>query len=96
MAERYSERILEYCRAAGIDVPAGFHRHPASRYAVIDVEATPPKLVARTWFKQEDVSYYLANVAAGRRVRVLDFKESEELLLCPDGSLRRGGGSFAP
>jgi hypothetical protein len=94
MAERYSKRIREYCQSAGIDIPAGFNRQPASRYAVIDLEATPPKLVARTWFKVEDVSYFLANLAADRRVRVLDFKDHIELLSGPDGALRHGE-SFA-
>jgi hypothetical protein len=95
MAERYSERIREYCKLAGIDVPAGFDRHSAHRYAVIDLDANPPKLVARTWFRQEDVAYYVANLAAGRRLRVLDFKEREELLPGPNGALHRGG-RFAP
>lgn len=40
---------------------------------------TPPKLVAKTWFNQEDLVYYLQNLAADKVVRILDFKELQEL-----------------
>jgi hypothetical protein len=71
---RYSQVIGEYCRTHGVEVPDGFHRHSASRYAVI-LEGTPPKLVARTWFKQADVVYYLRHIASGPVREILDFKE---------------------
>lgn len=80
MAERYTDRIKEYCEASGIEIPAGFYRYPASRYAIIDTEPIPPKLVAKTWFNQEDVLYFLKTMAAGRRLRILHFKDRQELV----------------
>ena len=90
MAEKFTDRIKEYCEASGIEIPVGFYRHAASRYVAIDIEASPPKLVAKTWFKQEDMIYYLKNLAAGKRMRVLDFKAREELLFEGGEGLRRG------
>ena len=84
---RYSRAIEEYCSSQGISIPAGFHRHPASRYAVV-LAGEPPQLVATTWFKQEDVIYYLKH--SDRSVSmILDFKERVELQF--NGSrLKRG------
>ena len=90
MAEKYTDRIKDYCESSGYDIPSGFYRHPASRYAVIDMEAQPPKLVAKTWFNQEDVIYYLQNFSAGKEVRVLDFKERQELVREDGKTLKRG------
>ncbi len=90
MPATYSSRIKEYCAAREIEIPVGFHRHPASRYAAIIASATPPKLVAKTWFDQADVVYYLRNVPEGERVRILDFHDRHELQLAPDGKLIRG------
>ena len=90
MAEKFTDRIKEYCEACGIEIPVGFYRHAASRYVAIDIEASPPKLVAKTWFKQEDVIYYLKNLTAGKKMRILDFKEREELLFEGGEGLRRG------
>jgi len=36
-------------------------------------------LIAKTWFKQEDVAYYMTKLAVGRQIRLLDFKERREL-----------------
>jgi hypothetical protein len=90
MAEKYTDRIKEYCEVVGIEIPAGFYRHSASRYAVIDTGPVPPKLVAKTWFNQEDVVYYLKNMAGGRQVRILDFKDRQELVLDGGERLKRG------
>jgi hypothetical protein len=90
MPEKYKDRIEVYCKQAGIEIPIGFYRHSASRYAVIDLELTPPKLVAKTWFKQEDAVYYLVNLSAGRKTRVLDFKERCELVFNGKSTLERG------
>jgi hypothetical protein len=57
MEERYVDRIRRYCEANGIAIPIGF-RDAAQRYAVIDLSG-PPKLIARTWFNQADVVYYI-------------------------------------
>lgn len=93
MAEKFTDRIKQYCESSGVDIPAGFYRHPASRYAVIDTGVTPPKLVAKTWFKQEDVVYYLRNLAADKVVRILDFKDRRELSV-ENGKTLKHGASF--
>ena len=90
MAEKFTDRIKEYCESSGVEIPAGFYRHPASRYAVIDFGVAPPKLVAKTWFSQEDVVYYLQNLAADKVVRVLDFKDRQELKVANNKTLTRG------
>jgi hypothetical protein len=90
MAEKYTDRIKEYCEAVGIDIPAGFYRHSASRYAAIDLESSPPKLVAKTWFNQEDVVYYLKNLASGKTMRILDFKDRKELIYEGGERLKHG------
>ena len=90
MAEPYKNRIEEFCKDAGIQIPPGFYRHFASRYAAVDMESTPPKLVAKTWFNQEDVAYYLNSLSAERSVRVLDFKDRYELLFNGSASFARG------
>jgi hypothetical protein len=90
MTESYRERIAAFCSSEGIQVPSGFHRHPGSRYAVVDLDSAPPKLVATTWFKQADVLHYLKNFAVGRKLRVLDFKDRRELVF--DGSERLNTG----
>jgi hypothetical protein len=83
---RYSKVIEQFCASHSIAIPAGFRRHPASRYAVVLGE--PSQLVATTWFKQEDVIYYLKHTDRSVAT-ILDFKENVELQF--DGSrLRRG------
>ena len=79
MAGKYSSLIKEYCKQHGVSLPAGFERRTASRYAVIVVDGADLSLVATTWYKQADVIYYLEKFGAGRKVRVLDFKDSVEL-----------------
>ena len=91
MAERYSEKVLRYCEAQGVEVPLGFKRHPAKRYVAIDLSQTPPKLVATSWFKQEDMVYYLVNLAPGKPHKLLDFKEGRVLALQGDSRLEVQG-----
>jgi hypothetical protein len=52
----------------------------------------PPKLVATSWFKQEDMVYYLVNLAPGKSYRLLDFKEGRELALRGESRLEALGG----
>ena len=92
MAERYKDRIEAFCKENGIAIPPGFYRHSASRYAAIDLESSPPKLVAKTWFNQEDVVYHLVNLSQGTRMRILDFQDRRELLF--DGSRLSRGDEF--
>jgi hypothetical protein len=81
MAKRYTDRIRQHCERCGIEIPIGFGRHPASRYAIIDL-GPPAKLVARTWFTVEDLIYYLDRAADVPR-QILDFKR--EVVLERDG-----------
>lgn len=98
MKSLYSERIAAFCAANGVLIPSGFHRHPASRYAIIQLNCEPLKLVARTWFNMADVIYYIEHLAApdcspdevGTAVRILDFKEGVELRYTGGKRLERG------
>ncbi|MFN0163202.1 MAG: hypothetical protein ACKVQQ_18400 [Burkholderiales bacterium] len=80
-AAALKQRILDYCAAQGVEVPAGFHRNPPSRYAIIDFSGAAPKLIARTWFEAEDVVHYLGQYEAGRPYRIIDFENRRELCL---------------
>lgn len=79
MLGSYKKTIEKYCEQTGIEVPIGFDRHSAGRYAAIDLESRPPKLVATTWSNVQDAMHYLVNLAAGRRTRMLDFLKRREL-----------------
>ncbi|STZ77126.1 hypothetical protein [Bergeriella denitrificans] len=79
-AKPYQARIAAYCQAQGIDIPAGFYRHAASRYAAVNYSCTPPKLLAVTWFKLEDARYYLNKFSDGRVLRIFDFKDGCHLI----------------
>lgn len=86
MISKYESLIREYCTRSGVSVPSGFGRHPASPIAVIRTDVSPPKLVAKTWFKTADLIYYLENllgpeigIAALAEVRILDFNNGVEL-----------------
>ena len=90
MAEKFSKQIEEYCKKEGIHIPPGFYRHSASRFAAIDLDANPNKLIAKTWFNKEDVVYYIENMAAEKSLKILDFKEKNELILSEGGKLANG------
>lgn len=81
MPATYSKRIREFCERNGIDIPPGFGRNPASRYAAIDTGKVPPRLIATTWFKQADLLYYVQRHPAPGSLRLLDFKDEHELAL---------------
>ena len=80
--QKLSRTIEQYCLENGIEVPAGFYRRSASRYAFVvqESEENSWKLVARTWFKAADVMYYLDNMKGGKPYRVFDFKEMRSLV----------------
>ena len=80
--QKLSQTIEQYCLENGIEVPAGFYRRSASRYAVVvqEIEENGWKLVARTWFKVADVMYYLDNMNGGKPYQVFDFKEMQSLV----------------
>jgi hypothetical protein len=57
-----------------------------SRYVIIRTHLSPPKLIAKTWFKRADVVYYIEHFLAPelgealpQSIRILDFQEGEEL-----------------
>lgn len=86
MPKKYERLIGEYCARQGIEVPPGFARLTPSRYAIIRTQPSPPKLVAKTWFKRADVIYYIEHFLAPElgealphSIRILDFQEGEEL-----------------
>ncbi|MFO0706619.1 MAG: hypothetical protein U0412_07165 [Nitrospira sp.] len=93
MVERYTDRITAYCEEQGITIPQGFFRHPSSQYAVIDMGTTPSRLVAKTWFRQEDAIYYLEHLAGDRTLKVIDFQDGR-FLEYRGGRLHRGEPVF--
>ena len=86
------KEIEDWCSRNGVIITSGFYRHPAQRYAAIDLSHEPPKLVARTWFNLEDMQYYSDNVGQAASYRFLDFKERHELKLSESGRLVRSHG----
>jgi hypothetical protein len=79
---KYTKLIAEYCAQRGYTVPAGFFRRSASHLCVVRMDVSPPKLVATTWFKREDVVYYAEHNTpkeSAPRLRIFDFKTNEEL-----------------
>ena len=53
---------------------------------IILTHATPPKLVAKTWFNMEDVVYHVEHILLPElgksltgSIRILDFKDRDEL-----------------
>jgi hypothetical protein len=86
MPKKYERLIVDYCSREGIAVPAGFARLTPSRYVIIRTHLSPPKLIAKTWFKTADVVYYIEHFLApelgpvlSQSIRILDFQEGEEL-----------------
>jgi len=86
MPKKYEDLIADYCAREGIAVPPGFARLTPSRYVIIRTHLSPPKLIAKTWFKTADVVYYIEHFLAPelgealpQSIRILDFQEGEEL-----------------
>lgn len=98
MSQTYKKLILDYCAQRSIFVPVGFGRNTPSRYAVVRTDQEPPKLVATTWFKQEDVAYYFEHFLVpqiGSEVAstlpVLDFKDGRKLRFAGSTRLEAAG-----
>ena len=86
MPTKYERLVGEYCARHGITVPPGFARLTPSRYVIVRTHLTPPKLIAKTWFKTADVVYYIEHFllpelgeALSQSIRILDFQDGEEL-----------------
>ncbi len=87
MAKTNKKKIKAYCEKHGVQIPAGFERHrSASRYAIIRLDVTPPKLIALTWFTQADVIHHIESVLLqelgddlNAMLKILDFKEGRRL-----------------
>jgi hypothetical protein len=85
MKGKYSKLIQEYCDKEGIYVPPGFKRQTASHLAVVRYDSGETKLVAKTFFKKEDLNYYIANSLSELTptsegllpARAIDFKENK-------------------
>ena len=85
MKGKYSKLIQEYCDKEAVYVPPGFKRHTASHLALIRSDCGEPKLVAKTFFKKEDLKYYIANslnelIPSPEGLlpaKVIDFKENK-------------------
>ena len=80
-------KLLRRSRHRG---PCRFGHHAASRYVAIDEEFSPPRLAATTWPNRKDAVNYLVNLAAGRRTRILNFKDRREVSFDLKASLLRG------
>lgn len=101
VATTNKKKIRAFCDKHEIFVPAGFDRHSASRYAIIRRDVDPPKLIAKTWFNQEDVVYYIENTLMEEvdgeikgAISILDFKDARKLRYRNSGHLE-SDGSFA-
>lgn len=86
MPTKYKRLVGDHCARHGITVPPGFARLTPSRYVIIRTHLTPPKLIAKTWFKTADVVYYIEHFllpelgqSLSRSICILDFQEGEEL-----------------
>ena len=86
MPTKYERLVGDYCAHHGIAVPSGFARLTPSRYVIIRTHLTPPKLIAKTWFKTADVVYYIEHFlltelgqTLSQSIRILDFQAGEEL-----------------
>ncbi len=90
MPGKYIDKIKQHCELEGIEIPSGFGRNSPSRLVAIDLDKTPPRLVALTWFKHADLVHYLRTNGNGRRFRLLDFKDRVELTFNCQSSLERG------
>ena len=87
MPSKYKRLIGDYCVRHGISVPPGFGRHSPSRYVIIRTHLTPAKLIAATWFRTNDLHYYIERSllpelgeSLQQSIRILDFQEGEELV----------------
>ena len=101
-ARKYNSLIRRFCDANGIEVPPPFDRHTASRFAVVRLDISPPKVSAKTFFKKEDLHYYIrSNMkelgltdGGALLLRVLDFGDQVYMTIDPDGRTRPAS-SFA-
>ena len=95
MKGKYSKLILEHCNKENVDIPPGFKRYPASHLAVIRLDGEQPKLVAKTFFKKEDLKYYILTNLLGLTVdsdgnlpaMVIDLKEHKSFVIAENGHL---------
>jgi len=95
MKGKYSKLIQEYCDKEGVYVPPGFKRQAASHLAVIRSDSGEAKLVAKTFFKKEDLKYYIANSLNELTpssegllpAKAIDFKENKFFNISINGGL---------
>ena len=95
MKGKYTKIIYEFCQKEGIDIPIGFGRKSASHLAVVRYDSEKPKLVAKTFFKKEDLHYYISTYLMGitpledglAPAKVFDFKENLSYQISRGGAL---------
>jgi hypothetical protein len=95
MKGKYTKIIYEFCQKEGIDIPIGFGRNSASHLVVIRYDLERPKLIAKTFFKKEDLHYYIStylmdlprNSDGLIPAKVVDFKENLSCQVLESGAL---------
>ena len=90
MTLRYASQVKAYCEDHGIEIPPGFSRHPAARYAAINLDTAPQRLVAATWANQKKVIDYLSRFGEGKQYRLLDLEDLQELHYAGGTRLKHG------
>lgn len=95
MKGKYTKIIYEFCQKEGIDIPIGFGRNSASHLVVIRYDLERPKLIAKTFFKKEDLHYYISTYLMDLPrngdglipAKVVDFKENLSYQVLESGAL---------
>ena len=83
--DSYKSRIVRYCESNSVIVPPLFGRRGVSRYAVVDLSCSPPKLVALTFDAIESLVTYLDRTEIDWKrdtdppMRILDFESGRQL-----------------
>ncbi len=66
--------IEDYCGKMSVSIPVGFHRHTPSRYAIVKIDSSGgKKLIATTWFRVADLTYYIENNLNEQDYELIDF-----------------------
>ena len=86
---RHEAQIRDWCSRNAVSIPPGFGRNTPGYLALVKEASDGRKLVATTWAKLADVTYYVENLLLKTdpetRFEVLDFRNKIVL-----GYLERG------
>jgi hypothetical protein len=76
---RHEAQIRDWCSRNAVSIPAGFGRNTPGYLALVKEASDGRSLVATTWGKLADVTYYIENLLLKAdpesRFEVLDFKK---------------------